>query len=78
MRKKSQRILSLFLSLVTVVQLVGVIPAAAADSSLSGAGTAENPYQISSEDDLALMTEQLNGTDAADFVNAYYQVTQDI
>ncbi|MBS6366408.1 MAG: glycoside hydrolase family 97 N-terminal domain-containing protein [Clostridiales bacterium] len=78
MRKKSQRILSLFLSLVTVVQLVGVVPAAAADSSLSGAGTAENPYQISSEDDLALMTEQLNGTDAADFVNAYYQVTQDI
>ena len=45
--------------------------------SFGGAGTAEQPYIISSAEDLKLLAQKVNGGDSA-YNKAYYQLTADI
>ncbi|MBD9197919.1 MAG: hypothetical protein EGQ09_12845, partial [Clostridiales bacterium] len=85
MKKGKQRVLSLFLSLVTVVQMAAVSPAAFAaepeeDESqtitLQGSGTKDDPYQIADAEDLAAAVEAIN--QGGDYEAACYQLTDDI
>ena len=85
MKKGKQRVLSLFLSLVTVVQMAAVSPAAFAaepeeDESqtitLPGSGTKDAPYQIANAEDLAAAVEAIN--QGGDYESAVYELTEDI
>lgn len=85
MKKGKQRVLSLFLSLVTVVQMAAVSPAAFAaepeeDESqtitLQGSGTKDAPYQIANAEDLAAAVEAINQGEG--YETACYQLTDDI
>ena len=84
MKKGKQRVLSLFLSLVTVVQMAAVSPAAFAaepeeDESqtitLQGSGTKDDPYQIANAEDLAAAVEAIN---QGGYESAAYKLTKDI
>mgnify|MGYP000015324715 CR=1 FL=1 len=85
MRKGKQRMLSLFLSLVTVVQIAAVSPAAFAAEpeedgpqtiALQGSGTEQDPYQIADAENLAAAVEAIN--QGGDYEAACYQLTDDI
>ena len=84
MKKGKQRVLSLFLSLVTVVQMAAVSPAAFAaepeeDESqtitLQESGTKDDPYQIANAEDLAAAVEAIN---QGGYESAAYKLTKDI
>ena len=85
MRKGKQRMLSLFLSLVTVVQIAAVSPAAFAAEpeedgpqtiAMQGSGTEQDPYRIADAEDLAAAVEAINQGEG--YEAACYQLTDDI
>ena len=85
MRKGKQRMLSLFLSLVTVVQIAAVSPAAFAAEpeedgpqtiALQGSGTEQDPYQIADAENLAAAVEAIN--QGGNYESAVYELTEDI
>lgn len=47
-------------------------------SAWTGDGTQENPYLLSSEEDLALLRESVNGDNPDDYQNRYFALTRDI
>ena len=73
----SKRLLAMFLC---IVMLAGMIPfgsLSAAVTSLTGNGTEESPYEVSSADGLVFMAERLNASDAG-YVGKYFKLTADI
>lgn len=75
MKQQMKKLFLLFFC-VTMLQLACILPAEAADT-LAGTGTETDPYQISSEADLQLMSQQIN-EDAETYGSAYYQLTSNI
>ena len=86
MRKGKQRILPLFLALVTVVQMAAVSPAAfaaepeeneaeAQSIALEGSGTKDDPYRIANAEDLTAAVEAIN---QGGYESAAYKLTEDI
>lgn len=57
-------------------QELRAIPTAGEEALFEGAGTREDPYQISSEADLALLAETVNGGEV--FSGCYFRQTRDL
>lgn len=54
--------------------LVLSYPVSAAVTSLSGSGTAEDPYQISTTEELIWMRDQINNDQTNSFRNQHYKL----
>ncbi len=65
------------LSLVIVFSMISLPTTATTVTKLSGSGTATDPYQIGSADELAFMRDKVNEGNAT-YVSAYYKLTDDI
>lgn len=77
MKRSFLKLNSLLLSLAIVFSII-VLPATAITvTKLSGSGTAADPYQIGSADELAFMRDKVNEGNAT-YVSAYYKLTDDI
>ena len=66
--------------LLTLVMLLGMFPmtAFAAEAPWSGSGTQQDPYQISSAEDLKALAEAINDTSDKTYNKSYFKLTADI
>ena len=70
--KKSTKLLSFALSLLMMISCWCITPVSAATTSLSGSGTAGDPYKISSADDFIYFLQNADGS------TSHYKLTADI
>ena len=77
MKKVVFKLNLLLLSVALAFSMIMVPATATTVTKLSGSGTAEDPYQIGSADELAFMRDKINAGNAT-YVSAYYKLTDDI
>ena len=73
----SKRLLAMLLCVLMLVSTFPIGIFAAAVTGLTGNGTEDAPYEISSADELVFAAERLNASDAA-YVGKYFKLTADI
>jgi len=74
-KMKIKKLLSLLVSLAMVMSFA-VAPASAEVAGLSGAGTADEPYEIATLEDLVWFRDQVNAGNK--YADTYFQLTNDI
>ena len=77
---KMKRTNKFFVILLTLAMIVSMFPmtAFAAEAPWSGSGTQQDPYQISSAEDLKALAETVNDTTEELYDDSYFKLTNDI